>query len=116
MPVIMESLFLLVIVATIALCAAVWGTTRWWYRRQFRAWARRIDKADRKLQVVALQSMQMRKQVEKLQRELSEARRAAAVASSQLGSQHPRPLAPAAAASPERKPSPNNGFADTMPM
>jgi hypothetical protein len=121
MPVIMESQLLIFIAATAALCAGVWAATRWWYLRQVSAWARRFDKADRKLQVALQQTTQMRKQIEKLQRELSEARRAAAVASSQLGSQRARP-APAAPApdssssTAQAKAAPNNGFADTMPM
>ena len=59
----------------------------------------------------------------KLERELSEARRTAAVASSQLGSTRarspepmPKPAAAPAAGGSAAKPGPGHGFADTLPM
>ena len=122
MPVIMESPLLLALAAAPALAGLAWGLTRWWYRRRIAAWAHRYDKLERKLQFGAQQTAQMRKQIEKLQRELSEARRAAAVASSQLGSQRAKSApaapasAPAGAAPSPSKAVPGNGFADTLPM
>jgi len=122
MPVIMDSPMLLPLLAASACAVVAWACTRWWYRRQLAAWAQRHHKLERKLEFGAQQTAQTRKQVEKLQRELSEARRAAAVAASQLGSQRakvaPAPAAPAPATPslPTSKAAPNNGFADTLPM
>ena len=122
MPVIMESEIYAFTVAA-ALAALAWGVTRWWYRRQIGIWAQRCQKSQSRLDAVGQQVGQARKQIEKLQRELSEARRTAAVASSQLGSTRarspepmPKPAAAPAAEGSAAKPGPGHGFADTLPM
>jgi hypothetical protein len=119
----MESLSLMTVVTGVALAATAWTVTRWWYRRELSAWMRRMHKCEAKLDATAQQLRQTRNQIEKLQRELSEARRAAAV--SQLGSQRARaalaaaPAAAAAAKAPAEsvsKPPAAHGFADTQPL
>ena len=124
MPVIMESEIYAFTVAA-ALAALAWGVTRWWYRRQIGVWAQRWQKSQGRLDAVGQQVGQARKQIEKLQRELSEARRTAAVASSQLGSTRarspgaeptPKPAAAPAGEGSTAKPGPGHGFADTLPM
>ena len=122
MPVIMESQIYAIAVAA-ALAALAWGVTRWWYRRKIGVWAQRWQKSQSRLDAVGQQVGQARKQIEKLQRELSEARRTAAVASSQLGSTRarspeptPKPAAAPAAEGSTAKPGPGHGFADTLPM
>jgi len=115
MPVTMESFPVLPAAAGIALALLVWAATRWWYRRQIAAWIHRAQKLERKFDAAAQQATQARRQIEKLQRELSEARRTAAIASSQLGSRvasRARAAAPAEA-EPAARPQ---GFADTLPM
>ncbi|WP_280152814.1 hypothetical protein [Piscinibacter sp. XHJ-5] len=97
-------------VAAIAAGLLVGAVMRTRCRRRVERWAHRLVKSDAKLDASTKQLAQARKQIEKLQRELSEARRAAAVASSQLGSQRSPP------ASQAPKSASSNGFADTMPM
>lgn len=112
----MESLSLMTVVAGVALAASAWAVTRWWYRRELAAWMRRMHKCEAKLDATAQQLRQTRNQIEKLQRELSEARRAAAV--SQLGSQRARATAATAKAPADSatKAPPAHGFADTQPL
>ena len=115
MPVIMDSQFLIAIAAAIVLLVLVTAIVRRRHRRHIGMWALRLQKTERKLEVTAEQCNQARKHIEKLQRELSEARRPGA--GSQLGSQRPRatPSEPAAAPA-ATKPTSAAGFADTMPM
>ncbi|MFL6663246.1 MAG: hypothetical protein ACJ8G7_13805, partial [Rhizobacter sp.] len=68
----MESEIYAIAVAA-ALAALAWAVTRWWYRRQIGVWAQRWQKSQGRLEAVGQQVGQARKQIEKLQRELSEA-------------------------------------------
>jgi F0F1-type ATP synthase membrane subunit b/b' len=116
MPVIMDSLSIASAAAGLALVMLTWLVARWWYRRQVVQWTGRFRKCEGKLDAAEQQSSQARRQIEKLQRELSEARRAAAVASSQLGSQRTRAVVPAATPPAPSKVTHGSGFADTMPL
>jgi len=103
------------------LCGGVWFGCRWWYRRRLAALTLHLEKVDRARQHAIQQGLQARKQVEKLQKEMSEIRRASSHAALQrgrerqleavLGNATPDPTevsdAPAA---------PPHGFADTLPM
>jgi hypothetical protein len=79
-------------------------------------WAGRFRKCERQVDELVQQASLSRRQIEKLQRDLSEARRAAAVASSQLGSQRARAVAPATPAPVPSKVTHGTGFADTIPL
>lgn len=116
MPVIMDPLWELPLATSAAGGLLVWALMRSLCQRRVARWANRLLKSEAKLEASRQQLVQARKQVEKLQRELSEARRAAAVASSQLGSQRAATVPPRTAPSSSPAPSPDSGFADTMPM
>jgi hypothetical protein len=113
----MEATTLLFMAGATTVCAVTALFVRWWYCRQLRAAAAQLEKTERARQYTLQQVSQARKQVEKLQRELSESRRPSAP---------PRPAAPrkpvASKPAPpvldeETRPTrPANGFADTMPM
>ena len=117
----MESPIVLTMAAVVS-AALAWAITGWWYRRQVGPWKRRAHKVEAKLDAASQQVAQARQKIEKLQRDLSEARRAAAVATSHLGSQRsrtPGANAACAAASPApatERPAATPGFADTVPM
>jgi uncharacterized membrane protein YccC len=116
MPIIMDALPIAPLAAGLALVGLTWIVARWWYRRDAVMWAGRFRKCERKLDETMQQANLSRRQIEKLQRDLSEARRAAAIASSQLGSQRTRAVAPAVPAPAPSKVTHGNGFADTMPL
>ena len=107
--------------AAAALCAAVWGACRWWYGRSLGALRLHLDKVDRARQHAVQQGLQLRKQVEKLQKEMSETRRASTHAAVQRGRERhlesvlSSDAAQVATASAEPVTSPH-GFADTLPM
>ena len=102
MPVTMEVQVLMLIAGTVAFAALAGALMRRRHRRQMQACSQRVQKVERRLEHAAEQHAKLRKQIDKLQRELSEARRAAAAA----GSTRAAPATPAS----------RNGFADTMPM
>jgi len=74
----------------IGLCAATAGACHWWYGRRLSAMADRLDKLDKARQFSQQQTLQARKQIEKLQKDLAAPR----------GTTHPdaaaRPRTPAA--------------------
>jgi hypothetical protein len=118
----MEASSLLFIVGAVAVAVVTPAITRRWYRRQLLALVARLDKSERARQYALQQGMQARKQVEKLQRELSESRRPV-VASPRAPAARQTPPVAAAAAKKAEEPAarpaparPPNGFADTMPM
>jgi len=118
----MEASSLLFIVGAVAVAVVTLATTRWWYRRQLLALADRLGKSERARQYALQQGTQARKQVEKLQRELSESRRPVVASPRSAAARQTPPVAAAAAkkaeepAAPEAPARPPNGFADTMPM
>lgn len=107
--------------SAIGLCAATGGACHWWYGRRLTAMADRLDKMDKARQFSQQQTLQARKQIEKLQKDLAAPR----------GAAHPdsatRPRAPddatraqaamaaALAAGDQRSQVPVHGFADTEP-
>ena len=110
--------------ATAALpAAAVWCASHWWHGRKRAALASQLDKTERARQFAIQQALQARKQVEKLQKELSEHRRTSSLAATQREKarelQAALDAAPAAAvqAGDAAAPAtPAHGFADTLPM
>lgn len=110
----MDSLWALPLATALATGLVVWALMRSLCRRRVTRWAHRLLKSDGKLEASRQQLVQARKQIEKLQRELSEARRAAAVASSQLGSQ--RAATVPVRRAPSSSSAPGDGVADTLPM
>jgi len=119
----MEASPLLFLLGAAGVAAVSAGAMRWWYRRQLLSLASRLDKSERARQYALQQGSQARKQVEKLQRELSESRRPAAApaAKNSTTPERPAPAAPQApdrlaAATPKAPARPPHGFADTMPL
>lgn len=100
------------VAATALLCAVTAAASRWWHGKQLSALAARLAKSERAREYAAQHASQARKQIEKLQREISEARRAAA------GTAPVQRAAMAATHLSEMKtpPLPANGFADTQPL
>jgi hypothetical protein len=113
-----------VLAATAALpAAAVWCVDRWRHGRQRAALMAHLDKTERARQFAVQQALQARKQVEKLQKELSEHRRAASQSTAQREKTRQLQAAPDAAPEPAVVPEdtaapapPTHGFADTLPM
>ena len=121
----MEASPLLFIVGAAAVAVVTAVAMRWWYRRQLLALAARLDKSERAREYALQQGTQARKQVEKLQRELSESRRpvvaplrasGGARQASAGGSEAAAPKKADAPAAPQAPARPPNGFADTLPM
>jgi len=113
----------LVLGATAALpAAAVWCASHWWHGRKRAALVSHVDKTERARQVTVQQALQMRKQIEKLQKELSEHRRTASQSAAQREKSSqlqavldaaPEPAGEPEAAAPD---TPAHGFADTLSM
>lgn len=105
------------IAASALLCALVAAASRWWHSKQLAALAARLAKSERAREYAVQQASQARKQVEKLQRELSESRRPGSVAAT-VGSSPQRQPAASSASIPDSKapPLPAHGFADTQPL
>ncbi len=104
---------------TALLSAVAWGVARWWYRHQLAALSLRLHQMDKARQACAAQTMQARRQLEKLQHELSQSRRAASQAAAQrekVHQLHAALQAAPAAAPPQRGAASPDGFADTLPM
>jgi len=116
----MEASTLIFAAGAATVCLLTWAATAWWYRRQLRALALRLGKTDRARQYALEQVTQARKQVEKLQRELSESRRSIPAAPQSGSQRRPTPsTSPVSAETPAPSTPtarPANGFADTMPM
>jgi chromosome segregation ATPase len=110
----------LVYAPTTALLSAVtWAVARWWYRRQLAALSLRLHQMDKARQSCAAQTVQARRQLEKLQHELSQSRRAASQAAAQrekVQRLHAVLQAAPPEATPQRGAASPDGFADTLPM
>ncbi len=103
------------------LCVGAWAATRWWYRRQLAATAQRFDKVERAREFAIQQTLQARKQIEKLQKENAELRRLTSQAEAERVKARRleatlRADAQVAAGPVERSALPTHGFADTLPM
>ena len=121
------NLLLTLFVTSAVLCAATFAACHWWYGRKLAAGAERLEKSEKARQFSAQQTLQARKQVEKLQRDLAALQRARAEAEAAqarernlrgvLAAAEPFAPAPSMARSAEpATPTLVNGFADTLPM
>jgi hypothetical protein len=113
-------LLFMLVAAVAAVVTAV--AMRSWYRRQVLSLASRLDKSERARQYALHQGSQARKQVEKLQRELSESRRPVAAPAPRKSASPERPASAPEACdrpadlAPQPSARPPRGFADTMPL
>ncbi|HEX7438710.1 MAG TPA: hypothetical protein VF319_01320 [Caldimonas sp.] len=94
---------------------------RWWYGRKIQALNLRLQKSDKARQFSSQQTMQARRQVEALQKDL--AAQQEAMAQAQIAKQRTRHLEEALKAAHDAAPDtdsmplrPAHGFADTQPM
>lgn len=129
------NLLLTLFVTSAVLCAATFVACHWWYGRKLAVGAERLEKSEKARQFSAQQTMQARKQIEKLQRDLAALQRARAEAEAAHARERNlrEVLAAAAPPAPPHTPAPRptaaqrglddpatatlvNGFADTMPM
>ena len=101
--------------------AATWFACRWWYGRKLEAANQRLQKCDKARLFSVQQTLQARKQIEALQKDL--AAQQEAMAQAQIVRERSRHmeevLKAAAAAEAEAEASalrPSHGFADTQPM
>lgn len=99
------------------------GAAFWWFSRQMKAAAARVDKVEKARQFAGQQVTQARKQVEALQKELGELKHAAkAGALRQFRNSEPPPISEPAALDPFLPLAPSappasksaDGFADTL--
>jgi len=104
-----------------AIAAATWLAARWWYGRQLDALNLRLQKVDKARQFSSQQTLQARRQVEALQKDL--AAQNELLAKAQLATQRSRHLeevlrtASAAELAGSAVPQgPAHSFADTQPM
>jgi F0F1-type ATP synthase membrane subunit b/b' len=106
------------VAASALACAVIAAASRWWHGKQLAALAARLSKSERAREYAVQQASQARKQIDKLQRELSESRRPASSAASAAGSSAQRPAPASSPSIPESKapPLPAHGFADTQPL
>lgn len=120
------NLLLTLFVTSAVLCAATLAACHWWYGRKLAASAKRLEKSEKARQFSAQQTLQARKQIEKLQQDLAALQRARAEAErAQARERNLREVLAAAAPTPALAPTrwadpatPTlvNGFADTLPM
>ena len=95
------NLLLTLFVASAVLSAATFAACHWWYGRKLAAAAERLEKSEKARQFSAQQTLQARKQIEKLQRELASLQRARAEAeAAQAQPPPPPPRARTASCSP----------------
>ncbi|CAN5920235.1 hypothetical protein BH11PSE8_BH11PSE8_46510 [soil metagenome] len=115
------TLWLIFIGCALALCATTGGGCHWWYGRKLQRMATQLEKADRAKEFSAQQTLQARRQIERLQKELASAlQRLSALSPPSPVDRLAEALRAGDAAIPERsegrRPLPVNGFADTEPM
>jgi hypothetical protein len=105
------------VLASVALCAATWGACHWWYGRRIADALLQFDKAEKGRQLSIQQTMQARKQIERLQKELAAQHRSTmpAAGGSSVDLQLQAVLRAGDTASTARR-LPATGFADTEPM
>lgn len=116
MPV-MDTGWPIFLAASAALCALVAAASRWWHGKQLAALAARLAKSERAREYAVQQASQARKQIEKLQRELSESRRPAPNAAAAASGAQPRAAPNPPPISDSTAPAlPAHGFADTQPL
>ena len=120
-------LWLIVAFGGCLLCAATWLSSRWWYGRKLQAANLRFQKIDKARHFSIQQTLQARKQIEALQRDL--AAQQEVLTQAQIGRQRSRHMEEVlkaaadaeAAAEAEAQAGalalrPAHGFADTQPM
>ena len=125
------NLLLTLFVTSAVLCAATFAACHWWYGRKLAASAQRLEKSEKARQFSAQQTLQARKQIETLQKDLALLQRGRAEAEAAqarernlrevLAAAAPPTPSPRQAAAPDRLDDPAtatlvNGFADTLPM
>jgi hypothetical protein len=91
----------------------------WWYRRKLAALSHRLHKSDKARLFAAQQTLQARRQVEALQKDMAVQQQA--MAEAQVARQRTRHMEEALRAVAEAEEAalalrPNHGFADTQPM
>lgn len=111
--------WLILALACAAASAATFTACCWWYRRQLDALGRRLHKTDKARLFSAQQTLQARRQVEALQKDLGVQKQA--MAEAQVARQRSRHLEAALKAVADAEDAaqvarPNHGFADTQPM
>jgi hypothetical protein len=92
---------------------------RWWYRRKLGALSHRLHKSDKARLFSAQQTLQARRQIEALQKDMAVQKQA--MADAQVTRQRSRHMEEALKAVAEAEEAtlsarPNHGFADTQPM
>ena len=120
---IMDTRYLLILATgCVLVCATTWFASHWWYGRKIEALNIRLQKGEKARQFSSQQTLQARKQIEALQKDLA-AQHKAMAQGAQVERQRSRHLedvlkaASVAEDDPDRKPlRPANGFADTQPM
>lgn len=123
------NLLLTLFITSAVLCAGTFAACDWWYGRRLAASAERLERCEKARQFSAQQTLQARKQIEKLQRDLAAFQRARAEAEAAQARERnlrevlaaAEPPAFARARSMARSaelaaPTLVNGFADTLPM
>jgi hypothetical protein len=99
-------------VATLLAC-------RWWYQRKLGTLSQRLHKSDKARLFSAQQTLQARRQIEALQKDMEVQKQAMAEAQgARQRSRHMEEALKAVAEAEEASlaPRPNHGFADTQPM
>ena len=123
------NLLLTLFAASAVLSAATFAACHWWYGRKLAAAAERLEKSEKARQFSAQQTLQARKQIEKLQRDLASLQRARAEAEAAQARERklrevlaaaeppaPAPIRATARSTEPAAPTLVNGFADTLPM
>ncbi len=105
----------------VCLCAATWLACRWWYRRKLDAAYLRLDKTDKARLFSIQQTLQARKQIEALQKDLTAQQET--MAKAQIDYKRTRHLESALRATAEEEARAaalsrplGHGFAETQPM
>ena len=101
------------------ICVATWFACRWWYGRKLDTANQRLQKSDKARLFSIQQTLQARKQVEALQKDL--AAQQETMAQTQIARQrtrHTEEVLKAAAEAEAEPPAlrPSHGFADTQPI
>jgi septal ring factor EnvC (AmiA/AmiB activator) len=103
--------------------AAAWAASHVWHRRRLAALSLRLEKMDRARQAAHQQVLQLRKQIEKLQKDLVDSRRALSLAAAHREKSRQREAVLRAGnlvtlhdVANETGTRPARGFEDTMPM
>ena len=116
----MDTRLWMIFALTVAsVCVATWLGCHWWYGRKLDAANSRFQKSDKARHFSIQQTLQARKQIEALQKDL--AAQQDALAQAQVARQRSRHMEEVLKAAAEAKDEavavrPSHGFADTQPM